>query len=113
MTEKRTLERYSLKISARVKILTRKKRVEGFVAQTQNISSSGVFLSVDHQLSEGCKVLIDMSLPIERLIEALGEGHPVRVQVEGRVIRRCVDGIAVRFNRKYRFIVDEGADPLI
>jgi hypothetical protein len=60
---------------------------------------------------EGPLVRLELALPVEKYQQLFhNEGREVRLKVRGVVIRRESEGMAVRFDRKYRFRSSESGE---
>lgn len=103
MRDNRMLERFVLDLPTRI-LPGREAPVEGvFDLRTCNVCAGGAFFDTAAPLPEGTPVRIEMMLPVERfdLVAALCD--EVRVVLNGRVLRREANGMAVQFDRGYRF----------
>lgn len=101
MQDKRRLERFDLKVPARIEGLSKKKTSETLDLMTSDLCSGGAFFHTDQSLPEGTKVKIDLVLPLgglKKLISAYDHAH---IKVTGTVIRRESHGMAVCFNKDY------------
>ncbi len=107
---KRKLERYSLKIPARITVHNKTASEvdkKTFYLTTNNVCSGGAYFRTDSQLQLGTEVGIDMQLTINLGTKA--QKKLSCVQVSGRVIRIEETGMAIQFNRKYK-ILPVGSD---
>ena len=89
MIERRKLERFDLRLPAKIENLGRKKR--GYNLLTKNISAGGVFLETTNPFPEKSRVGIDFAVPTG-----------VLVKVTGVVLRSEPTGIAIRFDNEYQ-----------
>jgi hypothetical protein len=101
--EKRTTRRFSLDLPISVKFLNNGKReLEG---HTRDVSSRGVFMYLDGDLTAGAPIEFVMTLPPEITL-----ADPIRVSCTGKILR--VDkaaqgqGVAVTIE-KYDFVGEE------
>ncbi len=101
MEDLRCLERFNLRLPSRIKLITEEGRNDNKLTmlKTRNISSGVAFFPTRHPFSEGTDVNIDLSLMIEE-ITRLASKH-VQIRVNGRVIRREQNDMAVIFLNDY------------
>ena len=71
MLERRTNERFELKLPARMEIDVSGKK-EIFKFQTKNISAAGAFLNAGGDFSEGTRCQLELTIPSERIKELTG-----------------------------------------
>jgi PilZ domain-containing protein len=101
--EKRSTRRFSLDLPISVRFLDNGQRE--LAGHTRDVSSRGVFMYLDAEISEGAPIEFVMTLPPEITLS-----DPIRVSCAGRVLR--VDktgheqGVAVAID-KYDFISEE------
>jgi hypothetical protein len=81
MEERRTARRYVLSLPVMVRALT-EKEVDSLTGKTRNISSCGVYFTIDNDLSAGNRLGLTMILPAE-----VTGGTEVFIRATGRVIR--------------------------
>ena len=89
MVERRKLERFDLRLPAKIESLDREKEEHNLL--TKNISAGGAFLETTNPLSEKSRVGIDFIVPTG-----------VLVKVTGVVLRSEPMGIAIRFDNEYQ-----------
>ena len=89
MVERRKLERFELRLPAKIEGLGLKKGAHNLL--TRNISAGGAFLETTNQLPENSRVSIDFVVPTG-----------VLVKVAGVVLRSEPTGIAIRFDNEYQ-----------
>ena len=89
MVERRKLERFDLRLPAKIEGLGLKKGSHNLI--TRNISAGGAFLETTNQFPEKSRVSIDVVMPTG-----------VLVKVTGAVLRSEPTGIAIRFANKYQ-----------
>ena len=98
--EKRSTRRFSLELPITVTFANNGKAE--FAGQTRDVSSRGVFMYVNTELSEGASLEFIMTLPHEITL-----AEPIRVRCHGRVLRvesnGRQQGIAVSIDR-YDFV---------
>jgi hypothetical protein len=106
MTERRKLERFKLRVPARIEVVTQLRDVEesppAFNLTTENICSGGAFFPTLSHLPEGTEVKIDMVLNFDRIKGLEGKGPLIRVS--GKVLRAEPTGMAIRFGKDYEIL---------
>jgi PilZ domain len=96
-SEKRQLQRFSLKASAVVQTVS--AGVEKvFELSTQDISSGGAFFPVEVPLPTGEKVKVTLYLSISAVHDFPAKA---KITTEGRVVRSTSHGMAVAFGKHY------------
>jgi len=105
--EKRKRDRYFIDVPVKLLLSAEDSEQETLTVHTKNISSEGVLLSTDTVLSQGSKVKMEMVLPVNKLLEMIGEQKKVLVRVNGKVIRTGDEGMAVKFDRDYQITAME------
>jgi hypothetical protein len=101
--EKRTTRRFSLDLPISVKFLNNGKRE--LAGHTRDVSSRGVFIYLDTEITVGAPIEFVMTLPPEITL-----ADPIRVRCLGKILR--IDsaahgqGVAVTIE-KYDFIGEE------
>ena len=101
MKERRSIERYELRLPARVRICGIDEDGREIETETKDISSSGAYIITNKPLPQGTNIELEFDLSIGKLIEFMGSGGHVRVRVEGKVARADNNGVAVRFAKDY------------
>jgi hypothetical protein len=99
--EKRRLERFDLKVSARIENADKKKEKEAFDLVTNNLCAGGAFFHTDQSLPVGTKVKVNLVLPLGGLRKLSASCDQANVRVTGTVIRIQPGGMAVCFNDDY------------
>ena len=104
--DKRDLERFPLEIQARIKTLDSRKDELGIDIKTSNISSGGAFFYTPEPLSEGSDVMIELILPVEKLVKYLNDQKKdyseTLVELKGRVLRSEPEGMVIRFDKDFK-----------
>jgi hypothetical protein len=100
LKEKRKLERFHLKVPARIQC------VEGLCRTTldlttSDICSGGAFFRTEKCLPEGEKVQIDLVLPLSRIKERDAQHDRAHIKLTGTVTRCEPVGMAISFNSDY------------
>ena len=94
--EKRTLERFDLKIPARIGIGNSEHEDEILDLMTRDICSGGAFFHTSQPLPTGTNVKIDLILPLENLKKLNNDCLHAYIQVTGTVLRSENQGIHLR-----------------
>ena len=104
MEERRELERFKLRLPARVEVVSRVPEVEKDIIsiETDNICSGGAFFHTLSPLPKGTQVKIDMVLNFQRL--RTPKNKRPHIKVSGNVLRSEATGMAIRFDKAYRII---------
>ncbi|HEY1528076.1 MAG TPA: PilZ domain-containing protein [Candidatus Angelobacter sp.] len=101
--EKRSTRRFSLDLPISVKFLDNGRRE--LAGRTRDVSSRGVFMYLDSEISEGAPIEFVMTLPTEITL-----ADPIRVRCIGKILRvtkaEQEQGIAVAIE-KYDFVSEE------
>ena len=90
MVERRKLERFDLRLPAKIEGLGLGKGVHNS-ALTRNISAGGAFLETTKHFPENSRIKVDLAVPTG-----------VLVKVSGAVLRSEPTGIAVLFDNEYQ-----------
>ncbi len=105
MEEKRKLERFDLKIPAKIKLadLSQDDRGEEIPdLTTSDISSGGAFFHTTKPLPKGTDIKIDLILPLGKLKKLSEDSLHALIKVTGTVIRTESEGMAIRFDSNYQ-----------
>jgi hypothetical protein len=101
--EKRSTRRFSLDLPISVKFLNNGSRE--LAGRTRDVSSRGVFMYLDTEITPGAPIEFVMSLPTEITL-----ADPIRVRCTGKILRvdKSADaqGVAVAIE-KYDFVSEE------
>ena len=105
MEEKRKLERYDLKIPAKIRMgdfsqEDQEKEISDLT--TSDISSGGAFFHTTEPLPKGTDVKIDLILPLDKLKKMSEDSLHALIKVTGTVIRTESGGMAICFDRNYQ-----------
>ena len=99
-SERRKLQRFSLKVFAVVQTLS--PGVERVLElSTQDISSGGAFFPMELPLPTGEKVKVTLYLSISAIEHILDLPRKARITTKGRVVRSTSHGTAVAFDKHY------------
>ena len=97
---KRKLERFPLKLPARIFVDGGEGEAALLDAVTSDISAGGAFFYTDTPLPVGTEMNVDLILPLDELKKI--EGKRANIKVKGAVIRTGKKGMAIIFDKKYR-----------
>jgi hypothetical protein len=111
MTERRKLERFRLRVPARIEVVNQDRDVEetppALNLTAENICSCGAFFHTSSPLPEGTEVKIDMVLDLDG-VRGL-EGKRSLICVPGRVLRSEPTGMAICFGKDYEILPSSDA----
>ena len=82
MTERRTARRYDLSLPVIIRTPVTPKDLEGRNGRTRDISTRGIYFTIDQDLAAGAELDITLTLPAE-----ITRGTEVFVRAQGRVVR--------------------------
>ena len=104
MEERRELERFKLRLPARIEVVSGVPQVEKDIIniETDNICSGGAFFHTLSPLPKGTQVKIDMLLNFQRL--RIPKNRRPHIKVSGNVLRSEATGIAIQFDNGYKII---------
>lgn len=102
MEERRKLERFELNVPARVLTESAGKEKDEYDLTTRDLSSGGAFLFSSQPLPEGASVRMEFLISLDALEKLAGDKGRAKVRVKGQVIRSDSDGMAIRFDSKYK-----------
>ena len=111
MEERRKLERFELNVPARVLVESGMHKRAEYDLITRDVSSAGAFLFSTQPLPEGVNVKMEFLISLDTLQKFAGEKSRAKVRVRGQVIRSDSDGIAIRFDSKYKITALDNARP--
>ena len=94
-SERRELERYKLKLSAKIEILAPGKR-QVLQLVTSDISANAAYFHMLHPISEGMRVRLMIKIGSEVIRKITG--FQMRLVTEGRVLRSEPTGMAIQFD---------------
>ena len=98
-SDRRKMERFDLKLPAKLSWAGKDKEQESIALMTNNICAGGTYLITDRPLPKGTDIKMDLILKLDRLHEF--EGRQTHIDISGFVIRTDQQGMAIRFNNKY------------
>jgi hypothetical protein len=101
--ERRKLERFDLRLQARIEALLRHKDKSPVILNlvTGDISAQGAFFTTEDSLEKGTRVKVDlMHAPERQKTSAIKQAL---IHVTGTLLRTAPAGMAVVFDKGYRF----------
>ena len=98
--KKRTMERYDLKLAAKLAYEHEDGKQSFLKMMTKNICSGGALLETSSTLPLGTEVKLDLDLPLERFKNL--DTQKAHIAVSGEVIRSDKNGLAICFDKHYR-----------
>ena len=105
MKERRRYERFPLKLTARMEMITNdKKRVFDF--ETRDISASGAFIYNNEFFPEGTRFKLNLTVPSQTVKELTGAKS--LIESEGNVVRTTQKGMAIHFDKKCQIMSLQG-----
>ncbi len=102
MNERRQLERFELKIPARIMASYSGRKKEMVEVCTNNISAGGAYCRTDHAIPEGTRVHLDFILPAKELVKLIGVSSFIKIA--GTVVRSEDFGVAICFDNHYEMM---------
>jgi hypothetical protein len=104
MKERRTLERFKLRLAAKVEILPEPPGAESAVFKlfTSNVCSGGAFFPITNPPLQGTPVKVSLVIDNVHLKPAVASW--TLIEVRGRVLRSEPSGMAIAFDPKYKII---------
>jgi len=99
--EKRSEERFALEIPSNIKA-TNGRDGESIELITKNVCSGGAFFFTNLSMQMGTAVSVDLVIPIYKSKKMTSD--KVMIKVGGTVIRTQINGMVVRFDKKYKII---------
>ena len=98
--EKRKLERFNLKIPAKIEAaISEGEEIPDLM--TGDTGSGGAFFHTLRPLPEGTDVEIDLVLPIAKLKKLQDDYPQIKIEITGTLLRSESKGMAIHFNRDY------------
>ena len=101
-SERRFLERFDLKIPAKLRTLAKNDKTGEIELRTENISSGGAFFKTPTPLPEGTDVQIDLILDLDKLKTLKSRVGHVHIELTGTVNRSETSGMSVCFRPEYK-----------
>ena len=95
MKERRSYERFRLKLPTRMAITISNKQ-QIFNLHTKDISAAGAFIRTAEQLPEGAMCRLELTIPSNRIKELTGAQSLIKV--EGTIVRSTPEGVAICFD---------------
>jgi hypothetical protein len=101
-SDRRKMERFDLKLPAKLTWTGKDKKQESIELMTSNVCSGGAYLMTNRPLPVGTHVKSAITLNLDRIHELK---HRLSIiNVSGDVIRTDHQGMAIRFDRKYKIL---------
>ena len=105
--EKRKMERFSLKLPAKLTWTGKDNKLESLEQITRNICAGGAFFETQKPLLVGTDVKLNIIFPLERFKNLkLKRSH---IRISGSVIRTDQLGMAVCFDKKFHIVPNKMA----
>lgn len=101
--ERRQLARFSLDIPAHVFTGNEQLYERCIETHTRDVSANGAFVYLEQDAAVGTRVRLEMQAVIGSLPLLINAPETVRITVDGRVVRRCAEGIGVVFDAQLKF----------
>ena len=102
MEERRRLERFEINSPARVLVHAGSDKEAEYNLTTRDVSSAGAFLFSSQPLPQGTSVRMEFVISLDTLQRLAGDKGRAKVKVKGEVIRSDANGIAIRFDNRYK-----------
>ena len=100
--DKRRLERFDLRIPAKIKVMTSEEEKETLDLFTSDICAGGAFFHTNQPLPEGTEVKIDLVLSLEDIKKLREYSSHAYIKIAGTVLRTESAGMAVCFKKDYK-----------
>jgi hypothetical protein len=111
MAERRRLERFDLSAPAQLIVESENGEKEQLNLTIKDVSSGGAYLYSPQPPMKGARVTMEMLIILDALRKLAGEKGRVRIKLRGTVIRVDKNGVAIRFENKYRITaLDTGSN---
>ena len=101
MKERRELERFDLRVPAKIGVIHPGREKQTVELLTSNICSNGAFFHTRRPLPEGTQVKVALILPFNKLQILKDQRPQAHVKVTGTVLRTVSTGMAICFNKDY------------
>jgi Tfp pilus assembly protein PilZ len=98
--ERRKMERFDLKLPTKLSLAGKDKEHKSIELMTRNICSGGAFFKTNKPLTVGTDVKLAVILPLDKF--KIVKHKILYIDVSGSVIRTDQQGMAIRFDRKYK-----------
>lgn len=102
MEERRKLQRFNLQARTTIEAEMAHGEKTTLTLVTKDISSGGTFVITPHPLPEGVPVQLEMLLTPAAIQQIIGASGAIKVNVNGKVIRREDKGMAIMFDGDYK-----------
>ncbi len=99
--ERRKLERFDLKLPARIELVAPSQEEEILNLFTDDVCSGGAFFHTSQPLSEGTPVKVALVLSLDKLRDLKDDWQQILIKVTGEVLRCDSEGMAICFKSDY------------
>jgi hypothetical protein len=100
--DRRKMERFDLKLPARIFWTGKDKEKESIELMTCNVCAGGAFFKTQNPLSIGTNVKIKIMLPLDKFKDVRFKRS--YIHVSGSVIRTDHQSMTIRFDRKFKIL---------
>ena len=101
MNERRKLERFDLRVPAKIEVVGQDQEGETLNLMTKDICAGGAFFDTPYPLPKGTQVRIDLTLDSGLKDEA---GSLAHIKLGGSVLRSDATEMAICFDKSYKII---------
>ena len=102
--ERRNLERFDLKIPARVQAMVLEQEHETQELLTTNVCSGGAFFQTPQPLPKGTEVKVDLTISLSKLKALKDEYQQVDIKIKGKVVRTDSQGMSISFDEDFHIV---------
>jgi len=102
--ERRGLERFDLKLPARVRAMAPEEELEPRQLLTSNVCSGGAFFETTRPLPEGTEVRVDLTISLSKLKALRDEYRQVDIKINGKVVRSESQGMSISFDDDFQIV---------
>ena len=102
--ERRVLERFDLKLPARVQARALEQDHQPQALLTSNVCSGGAFFQTSRPLPEGTEVRVDLTLNLSKLKALEDEYRQVEIKIKGKVVRSEPQGMSISFDNDFQMV---------
>lgn len=98
--DSRQMQRFSIAMPAQISVKSDSPTKPSLDLFSRDVCSGGAFFVTEHPLDVGTKLMITMTIQPQHFTPS--KGKQVQVNISGEVLRKEIDGMAVRFDRSYK-----------
>ena len=102
MKDQRRFERHDIDVTARIELITSRRKRKVIESHVANLSAVGGFFLDVKSLPLGQLLKVDIFLLFERPNPSLEEHELITMTVTGQVVRSGSSGTAIAFTEEYR-----------